>query len=423
MPRIVNNPPSMSLPLSTGKNVVTTETNGRYVGQFIVDKTDAWVKLLNTSDVANNYLVDNYFQMVQLEIGHEATSYTDPASDKSQLQAIFKNLINFELSAVNEAGTIGNKIKFSSDGIMSHFYNAQGQMRVDQGSFAHLVFNRMEQQIEDSSTALGRKFVSERQQTAQAIIDSVRSDNFRTAIQQNGSNIILGIQNAIRTSNEKAKDLLTAINLAPNGVQIKGELISLDGNTHMTNAFARNLITQKLASDDVTAFVGKFDTAIINKLVANNAVLHTLQSKIIEADVLKGYTGLIGGFRIGRNPNATHGNTTLGDYITGIDQFEVGISSGKNLGPGNSVFWVNWDSKDWNRFGYYTFNIQKDGQMFCRNKAQFSGGVEITGGFASFQTPTYIEGKRVPKFTIARDSNGQYVRVEIDGESVVLRPR
>lgn len=79
-------------------------------------------------------------------------------------------------------------------------------------------------------------------------------------------------QSAKSVTNQILRDgsAITQLNLSPTGVKIKGSLITLDGNTYMTNAFARSLMVDRLTANDMTAFMGKFSYIIANNLDVNN---------------------------------------------------------------------------------------------------------------------------------------------------------
>lgn len=84
--------------------------------------------------------------------------------------------------------------------------------------------------------------------------------------------------------------------------------------------------------------------------------------------LLTAYTGAIGGFLIGKNPNDNENR-----WITGQDQFRVGMSNGGGRWK-QTALWVNW-GYDWSKPSDEAWFVKENGEMYCYNKATFSGGL------------------------------------------------
>ena len=82
--------------------------------------------------------------------------------------------------------------------------------------------------------------------------------------------------------------------------------------------------------------------AFISKLWAQDAFIKSLQTVKISAtqldtDWLSAYTGDIGGFRIGKNPNQP------GEFwLTGSNNFNCGLNPGHNIGTRGAQIWAAW---------------------------------------------------------------------------------
>lgn len=117
--------------------------------------------------------------------------------------------------------------------------------------------------------------------------------------------------------------------------------------------------------------------AFINKLWAQRAFINSLQavkikSTQIEADLLSAYTGRIGSFSIG---NHWAGG---GRWITGVNQFQIGMSDGTN-GVEGAALWVNWGNA-WNKVGDNAWYVMNNGKMICKNTATFNKQILAPGG-------------------------------------------
>ena len=89
--------------------------------------------------------------------------------------------------------------------------------------------------------------------------------------------------------------------------------------------------------------------------------------------VLRAYTGEIGGFRIGANPNDNRGF-----WLTGKDNFNCGINPGHNAGTRGAQIWAAWGN-NWSRAGSNAWWVNGNGVMVCNNRAVFNRGFDVHG--------------------------------------------
>ena len=113
-----------------------------------------------------------------------------------------------------------------------------------------------------------------------------------------------------------------------------------------------------------------------------NAFIHAVQAVDIKAtqisaNLLSAFKGNIGGFQIGTIDKYS------GKYITGDNQFSVGMSNGHAKAPGQAALWVNWGS-DWGTFPKNGWVVTTNGKMYAYNGASFKNDVSVAG-------PLYIE--------------------------------
>ena len=193
------------------------------------------------------------------------------------------------------------------------------------------------------------------------------------------------------------------INLAPNNALIEANKIRLKGKTladeitaidgyfkrlFVGDAKVGTLNADIIRSNSISAEKLIFDTALAKKLVssdvftdqlaAKNAFINKLRSVVVSATLLEGYKGRIGGFQIG-----THDKDPSSYWLTGLNQFKVGMGSG-NGRWGQTALWVNWGN-DWNKAGDNAWYVRNDGKMFCYNQAEFwatpfvHGNLKVSG--------------------------------------------
>lgn len=201
-----------------------------------------------------------------------------------------------------------------------------------------------------------------------------------------------------------AGDLINGINVGANGNnRIIGRATHITGETLIDNAVIKSAMIDKLktanfeagsvtttilGAGSVTADKVLMDTAMANKFVASDVFTNTLAAKtafinklrsvVVSATLLEGYKGKIGGFQIG-----THDKDPNVYWLTGQNQFDVGMSNGSSRWE-QAAIWVNWGD-DWGKVGPYTWYVERTGKMFCKNQAGFYNVVD----FASTSTANF----------------------------------
>lgn len=229
-----------------------------------------------------------------------------------------------------------------------------------------------------------------------------------------------------------AGDLISGINLGANGHnRFVGKLTHITGETLIDKAVIKSAMVDKLktanfeagsvtttvlGAEAVTADKVRMDQAFANKLVASNiftdtlaakkAFINKLRSVVVTATLLEGYKGRIGGFQIG-----THDKDPNSYWLTGQNQFAVGMGSG-NGRWGQTALWVNWGN-NWEKPGNYAWYVKNNGEMYCYNQANFwnrpivHGNLEVTGNIVY----TYDKNKEgywisSPKYSRIDPSSG-----------------
>lgn len=201
-----------------------------------------------------------------------------------------------------------------------------------------------------------------------------------------------------------AGDLISGINLGANGHnRFVGKLTHITGETLIDKAVIKSAMVDKLKTanfeagsvttrildaEAVTADKVRMDQAFANKLVASNiftdtlaakqAFINKLRSVVVTATLLESYKGRIGGFQIG-----THDKDPSTYWLTGQNQFAVGMSNGSG-NWGQTALWVNWGN-NWASPSDTAWFVKHTGQMFCYNRAEFwntpliHGDLQVTG--------------------------------------------
>lgn len=154
-----------------------------------------------------------------------------------------------------------------------------------------------------------------------------------------------------------------------------------EGNFAKLNAEiigSRTITADKLIMDSAMARLFVSNDIFTDTLAAKEAFINKIRSVVVSATLLEGYKGVIGGFQLG-----THDKDPSVYWLTGRDQFSVGMSNGYGRWT-QTALWVNWGS-DWNAPGDSAWFVKRSGEMYCYNKAEFwntpivHGDLRVTG--------------------------------------------
>ena len=197
--------------------------------------------------------------------------------------------------------------------------------------------------------------------------------------------------------------IVSQINATTNQILIEAEKIRLKGKTLLDeltaiqgyfkrlfvgDASVGTLNSDIIRSNSITADKLVMDIAMARRFVssdiftdtlaAKEAFINKLRSVVVTATLLEGYKGRIGGFQIG-----THEKDSSVYWITGQNQFSVGMSNGSGHWS-QTALWVNWGN-DWGYPGDYAWYVKNNGKMYCYNTAEFwntpviHGNLRVTG--------------------------------------------
>lgn len=200
-----------------------------------------------------------------------------------------------------------------------------------------------------------------------------------------------------------AGSIISQINATNNQILIEAEKIRLKGKTLLDELTAidgyfkrlfvgegnfAKLNAEIIGANTITADKLVMDQAMARRFVssdiftdtlaAKEAFINKLRSVVVSATLLEGYKGVIGGFQLG-----THEKDPTVYWLTGRDQFSVGMSNGYGKWS-QTALWVNWGN-DWNAPGNLAWFVKRSGEMYCYNRAYFwntpviYGDLRVTG--------------------------------------------
>lgn len=194
-------------------------------------------------------------------------------------------------------------------------------------------------------------------------------------------------------------------------------------DVHLQNSRIESSIKQ--TKDEIDLKVSKDNViASINASVETTGegpaqgVVKINADKVDISGTLRAYKGYIGGFQIG-----THPEDTSKYWLTGTNQFYVGMSNGGG-NWGQTALWVNWGTK-WGTPGDDAWFVKENGKMYCYNQAEFwktpiiHGDLKVTGNIIYNNgkwcySPIYTEISKSGNRLTLRGNNGAYDYINID---------
>ena len=215
--------------------------------------------------------------------------------------------------------------------------------------------------------------------------------------------------------------LIEAAKIRLKGRTLLDEITAIDGyfkRLFVGDARIGTLNTDIIRSNSIAADKLIFDTALAKKLVssdvftdtlaAKTAFINKLRSVVVSATLLEGYKGKIGGFQIG-----THDKDPNSYWLTGQNQFKVGMGSGNGRWV-QTALWVNWGN-DWGQPGDTAWYVKNNGEMYCYNQAHFwntpiiHGNLKVSGNIYYITDDNTKEGGywiHSPSFKRIQESSG-----------------
>lgn len=341
------------------------EHNGRYYKVFQPRTRDELLKLHHMGCVGDTVLTD-----IQLEQGDFPTSFVEPTVTQRTLSGLFKDMRSIELELRDPNSTLWGKIQQNNQGALTQFFDTNVKSAIAQTA------KEIRQEVRDAANSARVEVTSE-----------------GVTI---GSTTLTGEQLASTIStSSKGVDII-----APK-VRVKSDMI-VDGAVTAGKLAAGSVTAEHIQAGAITGDKISVDDALIRNLTARDALIDKLTSKQIfttkiesvvsSSTFLQAYQGEIGGFTLGQFDNGG------GRWISGVNQFSVGMGNGDGHGT-KTAFWANWGN-NWSQAGPNSWHVDTDGQMYCKNTANFFGTVDFSEtsvasfyGRTEFQkSPIFVNG-------------------------------
>ena len=353
----------------SGVHIYGTSINARYFGLQQTFK----IELKKSDKITLSFLIskDGYNTFSGLDVG---LHYRKDGSIKSQA---WKEIPNSDITASTYKKLNFNyELPVDVDEINLMFYGNPGksinlyisEVKLETGSKAtpfSLAPEDTNEAVRTVQNQLADSWAIQNLTSAGSIVSQINATN----------NQILIEAEKIRLKGKTLLDELTAID------GYFKRLFVGEGNFAKLNAEiigSKTITADKLIMDQAMARMFVSSDIFTDTLAAKEAFINKLRSVVVSATLLEGYKGKIGGFQIG-----THDKDPSTYWLTGTNQFAVGMSNG-NTQWGQTALWVNWGN-NWGAPGDSAWFVKRTGEMYCYNKARFwntpviNGDLRVTG--------------------------------------------
>ena len=449
------------------------ELNGRYYQTFTPRSAQELIKIHHLGCIGNTEVKN-----IQLEKGNTPTAFVEPKITQMETSGILNDLRSLNLMLTDVNSDLWGRIKANNKGMLTEFFDSNIKSAI--ATSANTIMQQINSTLNGDYSSFSQRLDALRSTVKNEAVSSTvtqladtydrkiatANENVVSRVNQSISNVTTSVQelekgvvkrNDISVTSDglsfgsskviDGQTLSSILNVTPNMMTAITKQMKVTGDMLVNGAItsdkiqANSITAGHLASGSISASKLDVDDAFLNTLVAKDSFFEKMQAKEafvhavqaidikatqLSADFLSAYKGHIGGFQIGQiSQKDWRGITTYypGKYITGDNQFKIGMSNGDTGSPGRAALWVNW-GKDWGVFPENGWVVTQDGTMYANHGASFKGQVSMNGTL-------YIEPKggelmykgnslgdllsqkltmyNVTKITREQDDNGPYI--------------
>lgn len=440
------------------------ELNGRYYKTFTPRSAHELIKIHHLGCVGNTELKN-----IQIEKGNTPTTFVAPKVTQMETSGILNDLRSLNLMLTDVNSDLWGRIKATNKGMLTEFFNSDIKSAI--ATSANTITQQINSTLNGDYSSFSQRLDALRSTVKNEAVSSTvtqladtydrkiatANENVVSRVNQSINKVTTSVQelergvvkrsdisvtaNGLSFGSSKVIDgqtLSSILNITPNmmtaitkQMRVTGDML-VDGAITSDKIKANSIESGHLKAGSIDGSKLTIDDAFLNTLVskesfftkmqAKEAFIHAVQAIDIKAtqlsaDFLSAYKGHIGGFQIGSIGYYS------GKYITGENQFSVGMSNGATNSPGRAALWVNW-GRDWGTFPANGWVVTNDGTMYANHGASFKGQVSMNGtlyiephGGELFYKGNALGGLlnqkltmyNVTKITREEDANGPYI--------------
>ena len=450
-----------------------SELNGRYYTTFTPQSAQELIKIHHLGCIGNTEITN-----IQIEKGNTPTAFVEPKITQMETSGILNDLRSLNLMLTDVNSDLWGRIKANNKGMLTEFFDSNIKSAI--ATSANNIMQQINSTLNGDYSSFNQRLDALRSTVKNEAVSSTvtqladtydrkiatANENVVSRMNQSINNVTTSVQelergvvkrsdisvtsDGLSFGSSKVIDgqtLSSILNVTPNMMTAITKQMKVTGDMLVNGAItsdkiqANSITAGHLASGSISASKLDVDDAFFDTLVAKDtfftkmqakeAFIHAVQAIDIKAtqlsaDFLSAYKGHIGGFQIGEivsKGRYGYERHYGGKYITGDNQFKIGMSNGDTGSPGRAAVWVNWGT-DWDTFPENGWVVTNDGTMYANNGASFKGQVSINssmyiepnggelfykgnalGGLLNQKLTMY----NVTKITREEDANGPYI--------------
>lgn len=406
----------------------TQVLNGRYYQTFTPRTPQELIKIHHMGCIGNTELKN-----IQIEKGNTPTAFVEPKITQMETAGILNDLRSLNLMLTDVNSDLWGRIKATNKGMLTEFFDSSVKSAI--ATSANNIMQQINSTLNGDYSSFNQRLDALRSTVKNEAVSSTvtqladtydrkiatANENVVSRMNQSINNVTTSVQELERGVVKRSDISVTAdglsfgsskvidgqtlssiLNVTPNMMTAITKQMKVTGDMLVNGAItsdkikANSIESGHLASGSIKASKLDVDDAFLDTLVAEEsfftkmkakeAFVSTIQSINIKAtqlsaDFLSAYKGHIGGFQIGEivsKGRYGYERHYGGKYITGDNQFKIGMSNGDTGSPGRAALWVNWGT-DWDTFPENGWVVTHDGTMYANHGASFKGQVSING--------------------------------------------
>ena len=408
----------MQVTIQNNKNP-TQELNGRYYQTFTPRTPQELIKIHHMGCIGNTEL-----RNIQIEKGNTPTAFVEPKITQMETSGILNDLRALNLMLTDVNSDLWGRIKANNKGMLTEFFDSSVKSAI--ATSANTIMQQINSTLNGDYSSFSQRLDALRSTVKNEAVSSTvtqladtydrkietANQNVVSRVNQSISNVTTSVQelekgvvkrsdisvtaDGLSFGSSKVIDgqtLSSILNVTPNMMTAITKQMKVTGDMLVNGAItsdkikANSIESGHLKAGSIDGSKLTIDDAFLNTLVskdsffekmeAKKAFIHAVQAIDIKAtqlsaEFLSAYKGNIGGFQIGSIGYYS------GKYITGENQFSVGMSNGAVNSPGRAALWVNW-GRDWGTFPENGWVVTHDGTMYANHGASFKDQVSING--------------------------------------------
>lgn len=268
---------TIAIQLTQNNKPIKTTVTPLHGGGFRIEATFTAASKQPKLCLAPNDTSKQYtFAEANLNRGTKALDYVKPETSETVIKELFDNLNQIKLDFKNADEGLTNKINLTAEGLTA-LLTKQGNDLSKQihsirstADFYERVLGTTENNVASNLSRMVQASGVIQTEVMKKIDPKLDNKADKSIVESLSTKVTQTADSwAVKNLNSSG-DVLAELNQTSGITKIKNNLIQLDGDTSMTNAFADNLLTKSFSTDSLKAFSAKIQNLIVANVDARS---------------------------------------------------------------------------------------------------------------------------------------------------------